>query len=493
MKLLEASSAIATGGDVTSGHTDDPASKVVKSLSPAMVKQRKHLANSNHPGGKAKQHRPQPPLLSTPIRNVWVECISLCLALGCSLPGNLRTDVWVFLQKMMEITQWNPRSRMAAGGVRLATLEIIGRVCATNSDLARRTAPYAFEVLQCCHKGLLSGGAGEPGHRAACVRTACRVLVACRRAARGSGGGGASSGDSFAVPGALEERVAIEAIKFVKRATSDKYPEVRMGAAVFAGLAAPMLIRIVPQYSSQRGGAGKDGNDSPLSWLEDVTQLAMRNVDDESAGVAAAWSSTLARCLCASAEHGATVRAGQAEDQASRRDVDAGESAAPSSDGFDVAAKLKAFSDARRAAAATAACSSVPFSIAYLVTQFVKVGGETSSNRCGGTFSIGGRASRVGYAGALTEFLRLQAAKGEYPLAEALGPVLEMVGSSFEKQIRKKEGSGRGVSMASEMDFYAPSSPRSPHHDGNKPPSATSMFLARNSKAKSTADSTIGR
>ena len=482
MKLLEASSAIAAG-EFGSNGPDDPASKVVKSFSPN-PKHRKHLSSKT-----TKQHKPLPPLLSTPVRNIWVECISLCLALGCTLPGNLRTDVQSFLGKMIEISNWNPRSKMAAGGVRLATLQVLGQVSALNADLAKRSAPYSWEILQCCHKGLLSGGAGEPGHRAACLKTACRLLVACRRAATSNASMLKDGGDaeSFAVPGALEERVALEAIKFMKRANQDKYPEVRMGAAVFAGLAAPMMIRIVPQFGSPRGGAGKDGDASPLTWLEDVTQLAMRNIDDESAGVATAWSTTLARCLCASAEHGTIVRNAQSEDQASKRSADVGDEAIPADNAIDLASKLKAFSGSRRAIAVTTACSSVLATIAYLVSQFVKTGGETVSNRCGGAYSIGGRASRIGYSDTLTEFLRLQVAKGNFPLVEALDPVLEMVGVSFEKQIRKNEGSHY---QSHEMDFYAPSSPRLSHE---KKQPASSMFLARNTKAKSTADSSIGR
>jgi len=319
-------------------------------------------------------------------------------------------------------------------------------------------------------------------------------MVACRRAADSkaaflSNGGAATTDSSFAVPGALEERVAMEAMKFIKRATSDKYPEVRMGAAVFAGLAAPMLIRIVPSSGAPRGMVGKDADTSPLLWLEDVTQVALRNIDDESAGVAVAWSVTLARCLCASSEHGQSVRDAQLEDQASKRSADVDDDA-PSADNanLDLAAKLKAFSESRRALAATSTCSSVQASIEYLVSQFVKCGGETVSNRCGGSYSIGGRASRIGYSDALTEFLRLQAAKGDFSLVEALNPVLKMIGESFETQIQKKEA-GTFLSNEIQMDFYAPSSPRSPE----KKPPAASMFLARNTKATSTADSSIGR
>ena len=490
MKLLEASSNIASGGDGSGAEHIDPTSKVVKSLTSPHQKQRKqnnknasNLSHTKH----TKQHKQLPPLLSTPLRNIWVECISLCLALGCSLPGNLRTDVNNVMGKMIEIAGWNPRSKMAAGGVRLATLQVLGQVCIVNTDLAKRAATYSWEILQCCHKGLLSGGAGEPGHRAASVKTACRLMVACRRAADSSPMAASSSrgggSESFTSPGSLEERVAVEAIKFIKRATSDKYPEVRIGAALFAGLAAPMLIRIVPPSRSQRGGSGRDGDANPLSWLEDITHIAMRNIDDESAGVATAWSTTLARCLCASSEHGASIRTAQSEEQASNRSADVDDEAvATSSTEGIVAAKFKAFGG--RATAATASCSSVPATIVYLVSLFVKSGGETASNRCGGSHSIGGRASRIGYADALTEFLRLQAAKGDFTLTEALDPVLEMVGEAFEKQISKKEG------LHNQMDFYAPSSPRSPHE---KKPPGSNMFLARNSKANSTADSSIGR
>ncbi len=416
-----------------------------------------------------------------------MECISLCLALGCSLPGKLRIDVYAFLRKMMEISSFNPRSKMAAGGVRLAALEVMGQACISNTDMAKRTAPYAWDVLQCCHKGLLSGGAGEPGHRVSCVKTAYHLLVACRRASYAAVDRGS---ESFAIPGAMEEKVAVEAIKFIKKATTDKFPEVRMGAAVFAGLAAPLLIRIVPVLGTQRGGNGKDGDGSPLLWLEDVTQVAVRNIDDESAGVATAWSATLARCLCASVEYGASVRSTQSANKASNRSADVGDEAVSRLDSanLDLAAKLKAFSDARRATSTTAACSSVPSAIVYLASLFVKIGGETVSNKCGGPYSIGGRASRIGVADCLTKFLCLQAAKGNFPLVHALDLVLEMVGSSFEKQIRRKEGIV--ASISNDMEFYAPASPRSPH---DKKVPTSSIFSPRSSKAKSTSDSSMGR
>jgi len=480
MKLLEVSSAMATS-DGNANNVD---------ASPQITTSGKSKMATGSP--KQKQHKPLAPLLSTPIRNTWVECISLCLALGSSLPGNLRTDPYTFVNKMLEISNWNPRSKMAAGGVRLAALQVVGRVCSLNIDLAKRTAPYAWEILQCCHKGLLSGGAGEPGHRAACVKTACCVVISCRKVASGVRGG--DGADSFSVPGAMEERAVQEGIKFIKRATSDKYPEVRLGAAMFAGLIAPMLIRNIPTGSLSRNGGGRDNEElaTPLAWLEEVTQFALKNIDDESAGVATAWASALARCICVSVEHGTSVRDAQSEDQASRRSADVDDEAPPSSDNsnLDLAAKFKAFSESRRASAATAICSSVPSAIAYLTKQFVRCGGETASNRCGGSFSCGGRAARIGFADALTEFLRLQASKGDFQLTEAVRPVLEMVGSSFEKQIMKAEKGGN--SLSSEIDFFSTPSPNASPE--KRMQTISGAFLSgRNPRAKSSADPSIGR
>jgi hypothetical protein len=171
------------------------------------------------------------------------------------------------------------------------------------------------------------------------------------------------------------------------------------------------------------------------------------------------------------------------EDYAAKRSTDVEDLVTSTKDGLAFARNVKAFSEARRAVPATTACTSVISTVVYLVSQFVKTGGETVANKYGGAFSIGGRAGRIGLADALTEFLRLQAAKGDFSLANALGPVLEMVGETFDKQILKNEQS------LDDVDFYAPISPRSP----DKTPSAPSMFLARNPKVKSAADSNIGR
>jgi len=519
-KLLEISSALAAEGGF-GAHGDDNSMTIAAAMSPKLGVGKKSFSTSSTKqqssghNNNQQQHKPLPPLLSTPLRHAWVECTALCLSLGSNLPGNLRTDAHSLITKMMEISNWNPRSKMASGGVRLSALMVLGKICVLDDqdgfDLAKRVSPYAYEILTCCHKGLLSGGAGEPGHRVECVSTAWKLAVACRRSHdanrlmhgnNNADGGGNDQSLSFLATGAMEDRAVIEAIKFIKRATADKYPEVRIGAAVFAGMMAPMLIRNIRNTANMRGGrdgasGGGEGGaaaSAPLVWLEDVTQVAMQNIDDESAGVATAWATCLARCLCASSEYGQGIRAAQSEDQASRRSADVDHEAVMTSNNnnnLDLASKFKALRGAT-ATAATMASFSVPSAIAFLVTQFVKCGGEATSNKCGGTYSIGGRASRIGYADALTEYLRLQSSRGEFQLVEALNPVIEMVGASFEKQVQQGErASGGGRDDAA--DFYAPSSPRS-SPEKRPPPSISTAFLsARASKTGSSADSSIGR
>ena len=499
-KLLEISSALAAEGGFGANGDDMTIAVMSPKLSKKSFNTAKQQQNNN------QQHRPLPPLLSTPLRLAWVECTALCLSLGSNLPGNLRTDANSLIAKMVEISNWNPRSKMASGGVRLSALMVLGKICVLDVDLAKRVSPYAFEILQCCHKGLLSGGAGEPGHRAECVNTAWRLAVACRRShdanrmMHSNNDDDSTAQQSFLATGAMEDRAVIEAIKFIKRATADKFPEVRMGAAVFAGMMASMLIRNI-RGANMRGG-GKDGGSSggdsvgvsaPLILLEDVTQVAMRNIDDESAGVATAWASCLARCLCASSEYGQGIRAAQSENEASMRSADVDHEAAlttNNNNNLDLASKFKALRGTS-ATAATSASFSVPSAIAYLVVQFVKGGGEATSNKCGGTYSIGGRASRIGYADALTEYLRLQSSRGEFQLVNALSPVIEMVGASFEKQVQQGERASGGRDDAS--DFYAPSSPRSSPEKKPPPSIATAFLSGRGLKTRSSADSSIGR
>ena len=58
----------------------------------------------------------QPPMLSTALRNIWVECVVICVVLGETLNGRTRVDFYAFLRKMMEFASLNPKSARASGG-----------------------------------------------------------------------------------------------------------------------------------------------------------------------------------------------------------------------------------------------------------------------------------------------------------------------------------------------------------------------------------------
>eukprot|EP00986_Skeletonema_menzelii_P018117 scaffold25111_cov143-Skeletonema_menzelii.AAC.4 len=129
-KLLEISSALAAEGGFGAHGDDGGMSTIAVAMSPKLSVGKKSFvstsssSSANKQGGNnnQQQHKPLPPLLSTPLRHAWVECTALCLSLGSNLPGNLRTDAHSLITKMMEISNWNPRSKMASGGVRLSAL-----------------------------------------------------------------------------------------------------------------------------------------------------------------------------------------------------------------------------------------------------------------------------------------------------------------------------------------------------------------------------------
>jgi len=57
-----------------------------------------------------------PPLLSTAIRNIWVQCVTYCLIMGDLGKGRSRIDIYEFTRKMMTIASFNPKSVKASGG-----------------------------------------------------------------------------------------------------------------------------------------------------------------------------------------------------------------------------------------------------------------------------------------------------------------------------------------------------------------------------------------
>ena len=217
---------------------------------------------------------------------------------------------------------------------------------------------------------------------------------------------------------------------------------VRAEAATFAAAVAPLMIK--SDRSSSGGGGGGGGssgpmspspsgggaNDNaangPLSSLDDAMHIALKNLDDESAGVAIGWADALARCLCTLIEAGEKSKA-EGDSTGNRHSADDGDGAAPVGSGHgsasssgDFASKFKAFSEGKgggRTMSYCASCTSLVAALDFLVSRFVKVGGEYSASKCGGAFSAGGRAVRVGISSVMVELLKLQASTNSAALS----------------------------------------------------------------------------
>ena len=496
---------------------------------------------TNSRGGVAV--RLTPPLLSTAMRTLWVDCVVLCYRLGDGLSGPLRPasfDVLAFLRRMMEVVGLNPRSQRAAGGTRLAALQVMAGLFA-DEVLARKVAPWAYDVLHLCHRSLKSSGNHEPYYRLLAVRAATAVAVGCRQAATAKeeevvARDGASSGKvgTYLVSDAWEDRAVVECVKLMHRAADDRYPEVRAGAAAFAAAVAPLLLKSDRSAGGGGSGGGGGGGSSgpmspggpsgaggsdnaangPLSSLDDAMHVALRNLDDESAGVAVGWAEALARCICTSIEAGEKSRA-EGDAAGNRHCADdgdghgsAGGSGHGSASSGDFASKIKAFSEGKgggRSMSYCAACTSVVSALDFLVSRFVKVGGEYSASKCGGAFSTGGRAVRVGISSVIVELLKLQAATNSAALSgstatDVLISVLGMVGPAMEQQLQQPlPGSGHGRSgsdshqrFTDTLDVTSSPVARASDRPSSSSGGGASLF-SQNRKMRSAADSGIVR
>ena len=176
---------------------------------------------------KKKQHA-TPPLLSTPCRKLWVDCVVLCHVLSSSSSGSSNgSDLTQFVRQMLVLASVHPRSQKAAGGVRIAALEVVaalmegdtenGAVNENNNSnnkrfpLASQLAPWSLDVLQVCLKALRSAGNGEPTYRQAAVRAACATATACLRAAKPASEDNSNSDPSLLLllPGAMEDKAVV--------------------------------------------------------------------------------------------------------------------------------------------------------------------------------------------------------------------------------------------------------------------------------------------
>jgi hypothetical protein len=327
------------------------------------------------------------------------------------------------------------------GGTRIAALDVVGALF-VNSKLIQRLAPWALDVLQVCHKALKSSGNGEPTYRISATRTACCVAVACRQSSlitRPLEGKAC-----FFLRGAVEDKAILEAVKLLKQATTDKFPEVRSTAASFAATIAPMIV--ISSVGSGKSNGGADiGSALPTSSLDDLMSLSLKNLDDESPYVSLGWAEALARCLSTAVEYGEQSKANV--ESTSRRSAEDEGAGGPDPVGTGRQAS-------RKATGLTANCSNLTLAISFLVDQFIKVGGELTAPRGGGPFSMGGRGVRAGLTVALVKLIRLQLKIGSIgedgmSVKETLAAILKMVGPTFEKQLNLTAKSGESLDATS--------------------------------------------
>jgi hypothetical protein len=397
-----------------------------------------------------------PPLISTPCRILWVDCVVLVLGfLGSS-------DTTQFLRQMLSLASLHPRSAKSAGGVRIAALAVVTGLlleCDFKTDLdendndehsyqmASILAPWSLDVLQVALKALKSAGAGEPTFREYALRAACGAAAACRTAAiQNRQRRQISAADSLAwlFPGAMEDRSMIECVKILRQATTDKFPEIRRAAATLAAVAAPLLVGSIPSTTTSTTTAV-----DPVQHLEEVIGLALKNLDDESAVVSMTWAEALARCLCTCIQYHHHKNQQQQQQTGEREDTsnnDAGTNASSTTPRFGGSSSTSHTVGGRnKPGGLVHAITNMRRGLQFLVEQFVKAGGDVAAARLGGSFSIGGRAVRIGYTNAIIQFLRLQYHHEKdlgklgsiLSLSECMAIILSMVDDEVDKQSRQ--------------------------------------------------------
>jgi hypothetical protein len=431
-----------------------------------------------------------PPMLSVPIRKLWCDCVAQCHSSGQGLTGNAKIDTLQFVRQMSAVALTNPKSARAAGGVRLAALDVISKLFEALPDLL---APWSVEVLQLVLKALKSAGHGEPAYRESAVRAACATAVGCResqlnRMRRSLQYGNNNNSDDVTnlrrtvlLKGGMDDKAVLEAVKVLKQAVTDRCDSVRALAAHLASLLAPLLIHA----SSMEAPGG-----NVWASMDDVVALALKNVDDEAPFVSDRWSDAVSRCISTCIEYNETLK-NQARNL-QRRNPDAEASSADgtsatvspthaassssvaATSGDDGGATAMGgsvgsrFGAALRAKAVSPAqsCIGLGPAIQWLVELFLKSGGELSAFKGGGPYSVGGRAVRVGIALCLVKLVQLHAgvfrsigttssssgSDSGLTYRQLVERVLRMLGDDMEKQLRaplSTDASSSGGVMAS--------------------------------------------
>ena len=341
-----------------------------------------------------------PPLWSTPIRHIWVDCVVICAA---------AMDVLPVCRNMLALAALHPKSSKAAGGTRIAAMQVVRGLLET---VPNKLAPWAVDILVVCQRSLKSSGHNEPTYRIMAVRTACAAATACRKSWQTT----RPNLHPLLLKNAMEELALHEVMTILKLASADKFPEVRIAAGTLCGIVAPMFV--VNTKTPQ----------GETFMLEEVLTLAYKNTDDEQTGVALQWAQALARLLTTLIVYQAELKASQStrkreQEQASQtKDV----VVPPPTDTDDAAMRFSS----RKPVTWASSCSALRPTIQYLVDCFVKAGGEFQAARLGSPFSTGGRAVRLGISLTLVHLLNMNSHSiSNEELAEITTDILQMVGS----------------------------------------------------------------
>ena len=366
--------------------------------------------------------RETPPLLSTACRRVWVDCILLTCALDPSRQQSAPT--WL-RRVLVPILSLHPRSAKAAGGVRVAAFAVVHGLFRTLPAIVNG---WSADVVPVCSKALKSAGQGEPTLRMLAMQTAVAVVQS-------------SQGDAF-----LHKTMQQEVLRMVQRACTDKYPEVRWGAACCCAAAA-----------ATNSGLLHD----PL-WT-----LCLKNMDDESPLTATAWWDAAAQIVLAAMQVHALQSQQERERASHESDTTssatssggpgdtAGSTGTATTPGAKAAASPKGSTSRKTPTPTTPAlplpwATSFPKAMEYIVDQFRSAG----THRCGGTYSTGGRAVRLGYAMILVRLLRHHG--NNHGVEEVLPLILRMVvpmATGSMSTSRNNSTSGGVTTVAADMGW----------------------------------------
>jgi hypothetical protein len=209
----------------------------------------------------------------------------------------------------------------------------------------------------------------------------------------------------------------MEAVRMLRKAVDDKFPEVRRAACELAMVLSSICILDSPPGPG--GGGGPLDVGQAMNVLDEVTHICLRNVDDEMVGVGVGWSEALARCMCTAIEFHASQNDGTAGNDndtgvGGGSPGKTGSFSASSKGGNELSIKFKAFQESRKmmATIASVGCKTLESALLFLVSHFGKVGGEWTASKLGGSSSAGGRHVRVGLGVAIAELCHLQAVSG---------------------------------------------------------------------------------